>query len=450
MPRWRYSPGNNDPKPAHTEEAEQRLTPTPRRIPLPVPTPGIFDAPNRCVRINLEWWSHISGMIDVLSSPELWEGDDDEQTRAIREIASLLSVIDPCGGIVDCDDVEPCIDSSPTIIEIENNLTEITNNFNDYTDTSETPIGNEYPPAPDFYTPGSTGSNSALCGAAFYTADQIISILTDTYNKESTNSYQTWFANLVTVGGGFFLQLAIDLWAWFVALSDGSFITNLNASRAKIAQAFFCNDFNIPAARADIVADATMNANVKTAVLKLMDSLIPAKWLQWRVIGATTQNDDCGAFCDPWTIVYVFKTGSYTPAAGDIIIDGDTWTKSNCLYSSSRGYYGSTANIWTITHNLPPDAQVTTQYIQAARPPSGTSVQVGCWWRGATGTGSVAITPLVTVAAAPPAGTLCTFSLVNAELASVLGYMDNFGSGTPFDSEIHWIKLVGRGSTPNS
>lgn len=68
-----------------------RLVQTPRKYPLPVPLAGVFDAPYKLILCNVEWWSHVSGMIDVLSALDAWVGDDDEKTRGIREIASLLS-----------------------------------------------------------------------------------------------------------------------------------------------------------------------------------------------------------------------------------------------------------------------------------------------------------------------------------------------------------------------
>ena len=68
-----------------------RLIQTPRKRPLPVPMVGVFDEPYKLILVNREWWSHVSGMIDVLSSLDAWVGDIDEKTRGIREIAKLLS-----------------------------------------------------------------------------------------------------------------------------------------------------------------------------------------------------------------------------------------------------------------------------------------------------------------------------------------------------------------------
>lgn len=102
MPTMKPIPGSDKERPLKTEWDEQRYVPTPRRSPLPAPSVGIFEEPTRCVQINKEWWSHVSGMIDVLSSPELWEGDSEEQTRAIREIAALLAT-ENCGMTIDYD-----------------------------------------------------------------------------------------------------------------------------------------------------------------------------------------------------------------------------------------------------------------------------------------------------------------------------------------------------------
>lgn len=391
----------------------------------------------------------------------MWKRDEARPTAATEaamEWREKFTLTPDCGGTpMSCTDVEDCIEESVTIINMQTdistnatNITNVTNTVNEQIEDCGCAKGNDYPPAQDNYNEKqANGVDSAMCGAAFYTADKLIAFLTDAYNKEASNQLQQFMALWLDATGGFDATELLNLWLWVVSLSDANFLTNLNAARSKIAAAFFCNKMDVSLAQAAIAADSSINANVRTALDKAILATFPVSFAIWRTIGQASQTGDCGAMCPAWTVVYEFKTGSYTPVGGETIITGDTWTKSNCLFSTSRGYYGSTANIWTITHNMPPDAQITTQYIQAARPPSGTSVQVGCWWKGATGTGALAIQPLVTVAAAPPAGTLVTFAEQNCELDALLGYMDNFGSGTPFDSEIHFIKIVGRGAKPN-
>lgn len=96
MPLMKPVAGSDAPRPLKIEADEFRYAPTPRRDERAAPDVGIFDEPTRCLKINLQWWSHISGMIDVLSASDMWAGDDEEKTRAIREIAALLAY-NECG-----------------------------------------------------------------------------------------------------------------------------------------------------------------------------------------------------------------------------------------------------------------------------------------------------------------------------------------------------------------
>jgi hypothetical protein len=41
------------------------------------PTPGIFDEPTYCFKVNQEWWAIISGMIEWLASAEAWRDAED-------------------------------------------------------------------------------------------------------------------------------------------------------------------------------------------------------------------------------------------------------------------------------------------------------------------------------------------------------------------------------------
>lgn len=62
----------------------------PRQTPRVPPTSGIFDSPTRCIAINVEWWSHVSGVIDLLSDPDAWTGTDEEKALAEYQINRLL------------------------------------------------------------------------------------------------------------------------------------------------------------------------------------------------------------------------------------------------------------------------------------------------------------------------------------------------------------------------
>jgi len=104
MPTRKPIAGTDALRPLKTEWDEYRYNPTPRRAERAAPSVGIFDSPTRCLLVNKEWWSHVSGMIDVLSSPDMWAGDKEEKTRAITEIALLLS-IESCGDMATKEDI---------------------------------------------------------------------------------------------------------------------------------------------------------------------------------------------------------------------------------------------------------------------------------------------------------------------------------------------------------
>jgi len=54
------------------------------------PAVGIFDSPTRCFVVNVEWWSHIAGMVHLLADVVSWRDADDESYFAITEILKFM------------------------------------------------------------------------------------------------------------------------------------------------------------------------------------------------------------------------------------------------------------------------------------------------------------------------------------------------------------------------
>lgn len=77
----------------------------PRQKPRIPPTSGIFDNPTRCIKVNAEWWSHISGAVALLSDPDAWTGTPEEIKFAEFQINRFLGE-ENCGvddiRVVDC------------------------------------------------------------------------------------------------------------------------------------------------------------------------------------------------------------------------------------------------------------------------------------------------------------------------------------------------------------
>lgn len=80
---------------------------SPRKTALPVPSSGIHDAPLTCIAVNLDWWSHISGVLDILTNQYVWTGTDDDVYRAVKSISDLLKLSEGC--VLTCDDVLSCV-----------------------------------------------------------------------------------------------------------------------------------------------------------------------------------------------------------------------------------------------------------------------------------------------------------------------------------------------------
>lgn len=79
-------------------EEQFRYPLVPRKHPRTPPTSGVFDTPYRCLKVNADWWSHVSGMIAVLADPDAWLGTPEEVDAAILQINLLLSA-----GIEECE-----------------------------------------------------------------------------------------------------------------------------------------------------------------------------------------------------------------------------------------------------------------------------------------------------------------------------------------------------------
>ena len=95
---------------------DKRFMPMVRSRPRVAPAVGIFDAPTRCYVVNEEWAAHIAGAVSVLTETQVWVGADDEQDNAIQSIMQFLqgTVCD----VIDCNDVEDCLDTSDAIAGI--------------------------------------------------------------------------------------------------------------------------------------------------------------------------------------------------------------------------------------------------------------------------------------------------------------------------------------------
>jgi hypothetical protein len=64
---------------------------------LAVPTAGIFDGPALCLpAVNVVWFSHLLGVLEVLATDDSWVGDDATRAAAQQEIERFFAAVGDC------------------------------------------------------------------------------------------------------------------------------------------------------------------------------------------------------------------------------------------------------------------------------------------------------------------------------------------------------------------
>lgn len=215
------------------------------------PEVGIFDSPTRCFVVNVEWWSHIAGMVHLLADVVSWKDAEDEDYFAIREILRFMQGIecmdfalrqspdDNCilqqttdSGTTwtDVFDFSLCatIQDNSTSVTIQNSVTNYEPTFeeiyNNYTDNYSGSPADVYP---DLSPP--SGDDSALAAAYCNAIFELVKKTCDaavTYYNESVNATQ----NEINVGLG--------IAAFFLAaIAVAGAIPTLGGSLAALAPA---------------------------------------------------------------------------------------------------------------------------------------------------------------------------------------------------------------------
>lgn len=100
-----------------TKAAEKALQAAMSLDRFTAPAVGIFDEPARCYRLNNQWAKIVMGWVEALARIRPWDGATDERFSAIQEILRFM-----IGGdcmVLDCGDVEDCLEVSGIILSLE-------------------------------------------------------------------------------------------------------------------------------------------------------------------------------------------------------------------------------------------------------------------------------------------------------------------------------------------
>ena len=86
-----------------------------------LPEEGIYDEPVRYYKANLNWARIIEGWVDWLADVSAWRQAQDDSFRGIHEILVWEEGIE-LPTEINCEDIENCLETSPTIEEIKDSI----------------------------------------------------------------------------------------------------------------------------------------------------------------------------------------------------------------------------------------------------------------------------------------------------------------------------------------
>lgn len=269
------------------------------------PNVGLTDEPVRYYMANEQWASIFEGLLNWLTEITAWADAQDENHPAIQ---ATLEFIEGVQMAIDCQAVEDCIETSPTIININNEITtiegditnvtntvnnhttEITNLTENVTEITENTTYNEYPEYPD-----PSENLTDFCGSAWRIANYLNDFLQDVIIDQQTLTFLEFFESLVFAGGFKASPLKL-LWDTLIANIYAGLATEISDSVEEVAQAFFCNQLSSSGAIADIENSATMTQGAIDSYVSLINSLTLAKFNELIYLGSLDDSQDCGSF----------------------------------------------------------------------------------------------------------------------------------------------------------
>lgn len=253
-----------------------------------------------CVQINIpKDANHINafwGALEQLSKAYNWEDSfadgsatayiwqavlDDAAEHARQEINCMI----------DCDDVEDCLDSSVIINVIEgdivDNTTTITNNTTEITEITNNPAdGNTYPDPPD-----EESEPNPACGAAYFVVQELRAFIVDL--EASSTTYIDLFDAL---NGWLALPLPFTVSLLITVLTSifdaaPSVLTDYDAQQDEMREYLLCSDF-------DKVAFSTFLRTLTggNPIADYLDCVGLSAFEQWYTIGSVDLTQDCTSF----------------------------------------------------------------------------------------------------------------------------------------------------------
>lgn len=245
------------------------------------------------------------------------------------------------GDEMTCEEVEDCVETSTTIINITNEIAEI----------------NETKQAKNIYPPVSVYVDADLCNASKYTADKIISGANDVFTQKNSSNYADWVAASLNTGFGWIATGLQDLWN-SVNGAYAATTAELNASSTYLRDILVLNNLNIPNTIVDVLASGSISTAAKSAISKILEATDQSMIAQWAYVGKASNAGGCIATTS-WQWKYATHACTYgLPSGWTMSVGasscGDGPGSADGIYRSRTGV--AAENILTI--NLPSAIQI--------------------------------------------------------------------------------------------
>lgn len=325
-----------------------------RLSPLPVPTPAIFDNPSRTICINIQWASHIQGLLDRLMYEDAWTGDEAEFERAKQEIIRLSAALGGTSEEGDCINDMGCCDENLTAYRIngDGTIQETTDGGATWHDMPTTPS----PQNPRTYFPPVTGTDEAdiRCKVAnsvawwFHNlqAQQLQALV----NEETALGISLIFDGVLILVGLAPFALTAAAGAILAGLVLQKNIADFTAAFpsifwSKLAEAAYCNvdsaGVYIDSDPRSIINDVIASYGASYATEWLNDALQTFNGAGLTNMGAAGFNEgiDCAGFCDETCDTIDDWAAQLPGTLGTIIARSDHWIDVQSEYYSGYGQF---------------------------------------------------------------------------------------------------------------
>lgn len=316
-----------------TDADEKQQTASFPIVNFDVPQVGVFDAPLRYYPVNKEWAKIITGALDLYAQVYAWQGAEDEldvRIQAVLEIRKGFDLI-----IASCDDVENCIQTSPTVLTIESdvasnasstnanssNITDLQNTTQDLAQSD----GNVYPAYPTYDL-----QPDGACGSAYYVVQKVRDFIAGM--EDATNVYP----DLISAIEGYLdgvLNMVFSpvndlLSQIFSGVPPTSVLTDFDSQAAQMRDFLYCNGFDKSAFENEVRTNYTSGS----AIADFISCIGLGSWNSWVAIGSQDASQDCSSFNCFGLWCHFF----------DFSINDGGWS-TNAEYSRDFGFWNGSA-----------------------------------------------------------------------------------------------------------